>query len=198
MEGSSSDQPSDGMVDPFLSDQEQRHLNDSILRIFTGLFPRVTKIAHHEKILLLTIVVQAEEAGDHLNPDYAKFTAALSLSVQHPEVLSEVERAWESKTFKDLIRLGILLIDPLTPVLIQPLQKFLKIRSEPVFVPTTLISRNHKVSLLGEIWHSWLMPAFPRNRYLITYPISPGSLPVLSDSRRLECPFLGLAGQNHA
>jgi hypothetical protein len=152
MEGSSSnkrDQPSDRMVEPFLSNDQQQHLDDSILRLFPG----VTKIAHHEKVFLLMTAVQ--KAKDHLDPTYADVEAARSLLVQQPEVLREVEQAWESKTFKDLIRLGILLIDPLTPVLILPLQKFFNIRIESVVVAmdnfTTLISWNHKVSLLSEI-----------------------------------------------
>jgi hypothetical protein len=154
MESSSSnkrDQPSDRMVEPFLSNDQQQHLDDSILRTFNG--GLTTQLTDRDKIYLFVIVITA--AKDHLDPTYADVEAARSLLVQQPEVLREVEQAWESKTFKDLIRLGILLIYPLTPVLILPLQKFFNIRIESVVVAmdnfTTLISWNHKVSLLSEI-----------------------------------------------
>lgn len=59
------------------------------------------------------VAVGTSEAKNYLNTAYAALDhpTLRKLAEKYPELLEEVQKAWVGGTFKELIRMGILVID---------------------------------------------------------------------------------------
>jgi hypothetical protein len=109
-------------VDTFLSDEAQKNLDRAVFNHLGGIFnctpESMPQPSRDQKLQILRVVVGLTDTEDHLNTAYAKpgNPALGQLSEKYPELLEEVQKAWVGGTFKELIRLGMLLTGCIEPV----------------------------------------------------------------------------------